>query len=129
MKKWNNEVYNCMFLSCHVRVNCSIVAWMSRNSLLEVGVKSEGEVTTTGLKRTRKWLSVHLRTKWFWVRVQLQSLHQVYSFSKKCFLWCVLQKYTKYQFSGSSINTKHFECWYIFRKLSTWKLDVHFIYI
>ena len=21
-----------------------------------------------------KWLSVHLRTKWFWVRVQLQSL-------------------------------------------------------
>ena len=22
-----------------------------------------------------KWLSVRLRTKWFWVRVQLQSLH------------------------------------------------------
>ena len=36
--------------SCHVttrfRVNShSIVAWMSRNSLLEVGAKSEGEVT------------------------------------------------------------------------------------
>ena len=35
------------------------------------------------LKRTQfnhlaslaKWLSVRLRTKWFWVRVQLQSLH------------------------------------------------------
>ena len=25
-----------------------------------------------------KWLSVRLRTKWFWVRVQLQSLHQKY---------------------------------------------------
>ena len=24
-----------------------------------------------------KWLSVRLRTKWFWVRVQLQSLHTV----------------------------------------------------
>ena len=68
---------------------------MSRNSLLEAGVKSEGEVTATGLEtRTTeflnehstncpnwpnwpilaKWLSVHLRTKWFWVRVQLQSL-------------------------------------------------------
>ena len=44
-------------------------------------------LTATGLKpRTTyflnehstslaKWLSVRLRTKWFWVRVQLQSLH------------------------------------------------------
>ena len=30
-------------------------------------------VTATGLEP--KWLSVRLRTKWFWVRVQLQSLH------------------------------------------------------
>ena len=40
-----------MFLSCHVcvfRVNPhSIVGWMSRNSLLEAGAKSEGEVTIT----------------------------------------------------------------------------------
>ena len=28
----------------------SIVAWMSRNSLLEAGTKSEGEVTATGLE-------------------------------------------------------------------------------
>ena len=27
-----------------------------------------------------KWLSVRLRSKWFWVRVQLQSLHiKIYS--------------------------------------------------
>ena len=25
-----------------------------------------------------KWLSVRLRTKWFWVRVQLQSRHNLY---------------------------------------------------
>ena len=30
----------------------SIVAWMSRNSLLEIGVKSEVRVTTTGLEPT-----------------------------------------------------------------------------
>ena len=60
-----------------LRVNPhSIVASMSRNSLLEAGAKSEGEVTATGLEPSlAKWLSVRLRTKWFWVRVQLQSLH------------------------------------------------------
>ena len=45
---------HCMFLSCHVRVfrvnPHSIVAWMSKNSLLEAGAKSEGEVTATGLE-------------------------------------------------------------------------------
>ena len=40
---------------------------MSRNSLLEAGAKSGGEVT----------VSVRLRTKWFWVRVQLQSLNKL----------------------------------------------------
>ena len=43
-----------MFLSCHVRVfrlnPHSVVAWMSRNSLLEAGAKSEGEVTATGFE-------------------------------------------------------------------------------
>ena len=28
-----------------------------------------------GMASLAKWLSVRLRTKWFWVRVQLQSLH------------------------------------------------------
>ena len=43
-----------MFLSCHVRVlrvnPHSTAAWMSRNSLLEAGAKSEGQVTATGLE-------------------------------------------------------------------------------
>ena len=38
----------------------SIVTWMSRNSLLEAGVKSEGEVTATWLKpRTTQLLNDH----------------------------------------------------------------------
>ena len=45
----------CMFLLCHVRASewiHTIVARMSRNSLLEAGAKSEGEVTATGLEPT-----------------------------------------------------------------------------
>ena len=45
---------------------------MSRNSLLEAGAKSEGEVTATGLEpRTTQFLN-------HWVRVQLQSQQYVY---------------------------------------------------
>ena len=45
---------------------------MSRNSLLEAGTKSEGEVTATGLEpRITQFLN-------HWVRVQLQSQQYVY---------------------------------------------------
>ena len=38
----------------------SIVAWMSRNSLLEAGAKSEGEVTATHtLKRVRDMIKTY----------------------------------------------------------------------
>ena len=51
---------------------------MSRNFLLEAGANSEGEVTATGLEPSlAKWLSVRLRTKWFWVRVQLQLFSKI----------------------------------------------------
>ena len=30
--------------------------------------------TETSIESLAKWLSVHLRTKWLWVRVPLQSL-------------------------------------------------------
>ena len=54
--------FDCMLLSYNVhvfRVNPhSIVAWMSRNSLLEAGAKSKGEVATTGLEpRTTYFLN------------------------------------------------------------------------
>ena len=55
-----------------LRVNpYSIVAWMSRNSLLEAGAK---------------WLSVRLRTKWLWVRFQFQSISDVWQVSKYTFM-------------------------------------------
>ena len=44
-----------MFLPRHVRVSewiHTLVAWMSRNSLLEAGAKSEVSVTATGLEPT-----------------------------------------------------------------------------
>ena len=65
MTKYNPKLSNClnkaqtdcMFLPCmsrtHFRVNLlSIVAGMSRNSLLETGAIFEVQVTTTGFERT-----------------------------------------------------------------------------
>ena len=44
-------LYVLVMSRTRLRVNPhSIVAWMSRNSLFEAGVKSEGEVTATGLE-------------------------------------------------------------------------------
>ena len=74
--------FNCMFLLCHVRVSEWIytlrlpecqgapclkqarylkIKWLQRDSNLQQ------------LASLVKWLSVRLRTKWFWVRVPLQS--------------------------------------------------------
>ena len=92
-----------MFLSCHVRVfrvnPHFIVAWLSRNSLLEAGSKSEGEVTATGLEpkaSLAKWLSVRLRTKWFWVRVQLQSLNLILLIKPFCYMTIKSRQKLKY---------------------------------
>ena len=58
-----------MSRTCFIVNPHSIVARMSRNSLLETGAKSE-VLSDCNWTRT----SVRLRTKWFWVWVQLQSL-------------------------------------------------------
>ena len=70
---WKKCLINpdCMLLCTRFRVNPqSIAAWMSRNSLLEVGnlIKNTQPFSQTG------WLSVRLWAKWLRVRVQLQSL-------------------------------------------------------
>ena len=54
---------DCMFLSCHVRVS-ELFHTLQLPSFLEAGAN-----------HLTRWLSVHLRTKWFWVRFQLQSLN------------------------------------------------------
>ena len=65
------ELY-CMFLSCDVRVHFrvnphSIVAWMRTPCSKQVqNLKSKSDCNWT--RTLAKWLSVCLRTKWFWVR-------------------------------------------------------------
>ena len=64
-----------MFLSCHVRV----LEWIytrqlpecQGNSLLEKGAKFKWQQRDS--KFGAECLSVHLRTKWFWVRISLLS--------------------------------------------------------
>ena len=84
-----------MLLWWHVHVSewiNTIVAWMSRNSLLETGDgiwslrDCNGTRTHNSLvfKRTlnhlTKWLEFHIGTKCFWVRVPLQSVTGVFLF-------------------------------------------------
>ena len=57
-----------MFLSCHVYVSDWIHTQLKR---------PHGHTASLA-----KWLSVRLRTKWCWVRAQLQSLMRFYQYSK-----------------------------------------------
>ena len=45
------------------------------HSFLNYKLTQELRTQLNHLASLAKWLSVRLRTKWFWVRVQLQSLH------------------------------------------------------
>ena len=80
-----------IMLHMYFRLNPhSIFAWKSRNSLLEIGTITEVKwtvqtSTTTQLNHlasSTKWFSVHLRTKWLWVQVLLQSHKQIW-----CLKW------------------------------------------
>ena len=85
---------NLTVCSCHVTYafesestlySCLNVKELLARSRREIWRWSDCNWTRTQnhlvLKRTlnslAKWLSVRLRTKWFWVRVQLQSLHNI----------------------------------------------------
>ena len=91
--------FDCMFWSCHVRIfrvnPNSLVAWLSRNSLVEAGAESECKVTATGLEpRTTSLLNEHY-TIWancpnnwavFWlfickVHLTVHSCHVTYTLS------------------------------------------------
>ena len=91
MWRWFSRLYVVIMSRTRIKVNPhSIVAWMSRNSLLETGAISEFDMIRTYSQMHRtdkysqhssiikkaslaKWWSVRLRTKWLWVLVPLQS--------------------------------------------------------
>ena len=89
----------------HSRVNQrSIVAWMSRLSLLKAGAKYEGEVTATGFEPiTTYFLNEHsrIRPTWpngwavFWVLIckvhlTVSSCHITYAFQNELTLYSCL---------------------------------------
>ena len=83
--------------SCHVTY-----AFQSESSLWNTYVK------------LAKWLSVLLRTKWFWVRVQLQSLNlqsfPAFNLFSALFCFYTLWKYQKtcsFLMFSSVIDTEH----------------------
>ena len=81
--------FNCMFLSCHVYVSDWIHTQLKR---------PHGHTTSLA-----KWLSVRLRTKWFWVHAQLQSLMRFYQYSKS-----KMQQYFSYYTSTVTLLNQWF---------------------
>ena len=92
MARMTRRLYVLVMSHMHLRVNLhSAVAWMSRNSLLKTDMISKWHLSDCNgirlhnhvvCKRTlnhlyklakwlnlTKWLSVHLRPKWLWVRI------------------------------------------------------------
>ena len=76
-----------------------------------------------------KWLSIRLRTKWFWVRVQLQSLFIIY-----CCIMDKLKPLQSFSFDGNVSEgwylwLKHFESYLTAtekdRKVAKFKLQLY----
>ena len=71
--------FDCMYFSCHVhvseRIHCSVVVWMSRNSLLEEGAKFEVYCnwTATLCHLVHKWTLNNLARLAKWLRGVLSS--------------------------------------------------------
>ena len=85
-----NWLYVIIMSSTRFRVNLhSIVAWISRNSLLQQGVPwhSECRFTLKGIRdqlaSLAKWLSVYLQTKWLQVPTPLLP----FKFQISCLFW------------------------------------------
>ena len=94
---WCIWLYVLAMSRTRFRVNRhSIVAWMSRSSLLEAGAESEGEVTATGqnhlvLKRTlnhlarlAKWLSCALSVDRVWIHSKVWTIECRFTLKRVC---------------------------------------------
>ena len=85
-----NQLTTVCFYHVHMRFRVnphSIVAWMSRNFLLELS-DCNGTLTNKHLVREvlslAKWLGVHLRIKWIWV--PLISVNQLISYRRHTYV-------------------------------------------
>ena len=80
---WNitlyKKVFNCMFLSFHVRV----LEWIHTLQLPECQGTPYSKQAQNLKFEWLQWLSVRLRTKWLWVRVSLESLKKILLNPKK----------------------------------------------
>ena len=77
LSAWGETLSKLTACSCHVTY-----AFQSESTLYScLNVKN----TARSFGPLAKWLSVRLTTKWFWVRVQLQSLVELYIVHIKIF--------------------------------------------
>ena len=100
----------CMWihtLYCRVWIHSETRTWHNNN--IQSNEPGRQVVTTqhNHLASLTKWLSVHLRTKWFWVRIQLQSLEECLIRGTKS--WMYFELYLR-GLCKTSINTPSNAC-------------------
>ena len=78
-EKLEDIVFNCMFLSCHVRRSLSDCNGTRLHNRL---VREQTLIHLAKPASSAKWLCLRLRTKWLLVRVPLQALRCSFQFSR-----------------------------------------------
>ena len=81
----NNILSRRELIDCNwARTQNHLVGKRTLNHLAKLTKWISNHLTKRSLNHLAKWLSVRLRTKWFWVQVQLQLLGHI---SFKIWLW------------------------------------------
>ena len=101
--------------------DCGHVTWQEHAVKWTVQISTHNTAQLNHLASLTKWLSVCLRTKWLWVRVQLQSLklqisHLLRARSSLTFrqlksvdsIWNVYVTWQEYTVTGSGVMTIYF---------------------
>ena len=92
--------------------HCEAYTWRDKNMQSNARHRYVLRTQLKYLVNLAKWLSVHLQTKWFWVRVQFQSLeHQIWlSVGPNAWVFIYELRGSGFESSCSRINLRVHAC-------------------
>ena len=82
-----------MLLACHARVfECIYTRYLAKYQGTPCWKQAQGLSDNNGIQSLAKWLSVHIRTKWLWVRIPLLShnkYEKIFRSTARFILWSI----------------------------------------
>ena len=82
-----------MLLACHARVfECIYTRYLDKYQGTPCWKQAQGLSDNNGIQSLAKWLSVHIRTKWLWVRIPLLShnkYEKIFRSTARFILWSI----------------------------------------